>query len=132
MNKLEGGRGFPVRMARYMVEHSVTMEDGSVPVFTGNFLICEVGAGHLDESAPGAFNDNVGALYFVGGCDDLGLVVVYPSEELSPDDFLIKVSVESVGKIAYVSAGFVEGVDDIILCNILEAVKPAVFCGNIN
>ena len=43
----------------------------------------------MDKSAPGAFNKAVGVLSFGGGCNDIGLVVVYPLEALSPDEFLI-------------------------------------------
>ena len=61
-----------------MVENSGTMEDGPVPLFAGCLLLCEAGAAHLDVSAPSAFNETIGALYFGGGCDDIGLVVVCP------------------------------------------------------
>ena len=87
-----------------MVEHSVTMEDGPVPVFMGHLLLCEVGAFHLDQSVPGVLNETVGALYFGGVFDYLGIVVIYPSDALAPDDFPIKVGMESAGKSAYVSA----------------------------
>ena len=61
-----------------MVENSGIMENGPVPLFAWCLLICEVGAGHLDESAPGSFDEIVGALYFGGGCNDLGFVAVDP------------------------------------------------------
>ena len=61
-----------------MIDHSVAMEDGPVPVFTWHMLICEVGAGHLDESASGVLDKTVDALSFGGGCNDLGLVVIDP------------------------------------------------------
>ena len=54
------------------------MEDVPVPVFVWHLLLCEVVTGNLDESTSDAFNDTVGALYFGGVCDDLGLVAVYP------------------------------------------------------
>ena len=79
MNQLKGGGEFPVQMARYVVEHSGTMEDGPVPVFSWYLILCEIDAGHMDNITPGAFNKTVGALYFSGGCNNLGLVVVYPS-----------------------------------------------------
>ena len=50
-----------------MVHNSGTMEDISVEVLVRHFILCEVVTVHMDESAPGAFNETVGALYFVGG-----------------------------------------------------------------
>ena len=38
-------------------------------------------------------NETIGALSFVRGCNDLGLVVVYLSEALAPNEFLIKVGI---------------------------------------
>ena len=70
-----------------MVENSGTMEDVPVPVCSGHLFLCEIGAGHLYKSETGAFNDAVGALSFGRGCDDLGLVVIYPSEALPPMSF---------------------------------------------
>ena len=76
---LKGGGGeFPVETARYVVAHSGTMEDGQVPVFAGHLLLCDVGAGNLDESAPGAFDKTVYAMSFYGGYNDIVLVVVDP------------------------------------------------------
>ena len=83
-----------------MVEHYGTMEDGPVPVFAWHLIICEVGAGNLDESVPGVFNKTVGALSFGGGCDDIGFVVVDSSEALAPHEFLAKVGVEATGESA--------------------------------
>ena len=97
-----------------MVDNSGTMEDGPVPLFAGCLLLCEAGAAHLDMSDPSAFNDTIGALYFGGGCDDLGLVVVCPLEALAPHEFLIELGMESAGKSAYVSAEFGEGADDFV------------------
>ena len=97
-----------------MVEHYGITEDIPVPVFVGNLLLCEVDAGHLDKSATSAFNKTVGPLSFGGGCNDIGIVVVYPAEEVAPHEFLIKVGVESAGKSAYVSAELGEGVDDLV------------------
>ena len=51
-----------------MVENYGTMEDGPVPVFVGNLLLCELGTGNMDKGAPGVFNDTVGALSFGRGC----------------------------------------------------------------
>ena len=70
-----------------MIENYGTMEDAPVPVFVVHLLLCEVGTGHLDESAPSTFNETVGALSFGGGYDDLGIFVVYPSEALAPHEF---------------------------------------------
>ena len=61
-----------------MVENIGTMEDGAAPVFAWNLLLCEVGAVHLDESAPGVSNETVGALSFGRGCDDIRFFVVDP------------------------------------------------------
>ena len=47
-----------------MVEHSVNMKDGPVPVFPWKLLLFEVGTGHVYESTPGSFNYTFGALYF--------------------------------------------------------------------
>ena len=62
-----------------MVERSGTMEGVPVPVFAWNFLLCEVGTGRLGESAPGAFDETVGAISFGRGYNGLGFVVVDPS-----------------------------------------------------
>ena len=78
MDELEGGGEFPVEMAGYMVDHSGAVEDGLVPVFPWHLFLCEVGAGHLNKSAPGALDKTVVALSLVGGCNDLGLVVIDP------------------------------------------------------
>ena len=59
-------------------------------------------------------NDSILALSFGGGCYDFGLVVVYPSEAISSDKFLIEVGMESTRKSAYVSVELVEGVDDLV------------------
>ena len=105
---------FLAQTVMYMVDHYVTMEDGPVSVFAEHLLLCEVGAGHMDKSAPDAFNETIGALSFFRGCDDLGLFVVYTSDALAPDEFLIKVGIELAGKSAYVSAELREGGGDII------------------
>ena len=93
VDHLEGGDEFPIKIARYMVDNSVTMEDVPVPVFTLHLILCEVGAGHLEQITPGALNDTVSAMYFGRGYNNIGLFVVYPSEELSPDELAIKVGV---------------------------------------
>ena len=87
MDELKGGGEIPVYTAGYVIDHSEAMEDVPVPVFTWPLLIREVGAVHLDDSAPGVFGDTVGALYFGGGCDDLGPAVVDPLEALVPNEF---------------------------------------------
>ena len=115
-----------------MVENSVTMEDGLVPVFAGHLLLYEVGADHLDEIDPGVFNKNVGVLSFGGGCNDIRLVVSYPSEALAPDEFLIEVGIELAGKSVYASVESRGGVGDIVLYGILQAIKPVVSGGNVN
>ena len=85
-----------------MVVHSGIMEDGPVPIFASHFILCEVGAGHLGESVPGAFKETVEVLSFDRGCNNLIFFVVYLSEALYPDDFSIEVGVEPAGKSAYV------------------------------
>ena len=70
-----------------MIENSGALEDGPVPVLLWHNLLCEVGTGQLDESAPGAFDKTVGALSFGEVCNDLGLVAVDPSEALAPHEF---------------------------------------------
>ena len=97
-----------------MVDHSGTMEDVPVPVFTGRLILCEVGAGHLDKSMPDAFNEAVGTLYFGRVCDDVGLVVVYTYESLYPNEFSIEVGVDSLGNSDGVIAELGEGVDDLV------------------
>ena len=87
MDDLKGGGDFPVESSRYMFEHSGIMEDGPVPVFTWYLLLCEVGAGHLGESAPGTFNKTIFALSFGGGCNDLVFVAVDTLEVLAPHEF---------------------------------------------
>ena len=41
----------------------------------------------MNESAPGEFDKTVGALSLGRSCNDLGLVVVDPSEALAPHNF---------------------------------------------
>ena len=77
-------------------------------------LLCEVGAGYFNESAPGAFDETFGALYFGGGCNDLVLGVVDPSEALAPHEFLVEVGVELAGVADYVYLELVQGVDDLV------------------
>ena len=108
------------------------MEDVPVPVFVRHLLLYEVGAVHMENSAPGAFNEAVDALSFGGSCNGIGLVVIYPLEALSPDEFSIKFGMESAGKSAGVSAELVEGVDDLVLCDGLEIVELAVLGGDVN
>ena len=98
MDYLKGGGEFPVESASYVVENSGTIEDGPVPVFAWYLFICEVGAGHLDEIPPGAFEETVGALSLGESGDDLVLVVVDPPEALPPHEFAVEVSVELVGE----------------------------------
>ena len=86
----------------------------------------------MEESASSAFKEIVGALYFGGGCDDIGLVVVYPLEALDPHVSSIKVSVEFLGKSFYVSVELGEGVDDIVWFGGLETVKQSMSVGNVN
>ena len=76
------------------------MEDGPVPVLAYHLLLCELGAGHLDGSAPGASEETVGDLSFGGCCNNLGLVVDDPSEALAPHYFLVEVGVELTGGMA--------------------------------
>ena len=91
MDYIERGCEFPVHMNRDVVAHSGTMEYGPVPVLAWHLLLCEVDAGHLDKSMPGALNETVDNMYFGRGYDDLGLGVIYPSEEISPYEFEIEV-----------------------------------------
>ena len=89
-------------MTRDVVEHSITTADGPLPVLAWHLLLCEVGSGHLDKSMSDVFNETVGALSFGRVCDDLGFVVVYPSEAFVPDEFATKVGIESARGGAYV------------------------------
>ena len=57
-----------------------------------------------EESTSSAFNDTIGNIYFGGGYNYLGLVIVYPLEALFLDEFAIKVGVELVRYSAYVCA----------------------------
>ena len=102
------------------------MEDGPVQVFPWNLFLSEVGAGHLNKSPPGAFYEAVGTLSIGGSDNDLGLVVVDPLEALATHEFLVEASVESAGEMADVRSKLGEGVDDLVGCGGLEAVKPEV------
>ena len=75
-----------------MVDNSGTIYNGPVTVLKWHLIICAVGVGYLDESATGAFNETVGILYFGGGCNDIGLVVVDPSVALPPPGFRSKLA----------------------------------------
>ena len=99
-----------------MVDPYGTVEDGPVPVLAYHLLPCELGAGHLDGSAPGASEETVGDLSFGGGCNNIGLVVADTSKAISPHYFLvgIGVGVELTGEMAYVRAELGEGVDDLV------------------
>ena len=114
MDYLEGGGDFSVESARYVVEHSGTMEDGPVPIFAWYWLLFEIGAIHLDESAPGLFDKNVGDLFFSKGCNYLGFIAVDPSGALSPHKFLVKLCVEAAGESDDVRAELGESVDDLV------------------
>ena len=97
-----------------MVENSGTIEDGPVPVFAWYLFICEVGAGHLDESAPGLFEETVGAMSFGEGYNYLGFVVVDPLEALAPHEFTVEAGVEAARESADVRAELGESVDDLV------------------
>ena len=94
MDKLKWGAEFPVETARNVVEHSGVVGDATVPVFTRHLFHCKVGAGYLNESAPGAFNKTIRALSLGEGRNDLGIVVIDSSEALVPHDVLVKVGVK--------------------------------------
>ena len=98
VDDLEGRGQLPVKAVRGVVDHSGSMEDGPVPVLPGHMFLGEVGAGHLDEIPPGAFDETVGALSLGESGDDLVLVVVDPPEALPPHEFAVEVSVESAGE----------------------------------
>ena len=68
----------------------------------------------MNESAPGEFDKTVGALSLGRSCNDLGLVVVDPSEALAPHNFFVKVDMESTGEVADIRAKLGEGVDDLV------------------
>ena len=108
MNQIEGRGEFHVEIARYVVRHSGTMEDEPVPVFVCHLILCEVGTVYLDDIILGAFNETIGALSFGRGCDDLGIFVIYPLEELAPDEFAIKFRVVITRKSSGVYAEFRE------------------------
>ena len=54
------------------------MEDCPLSVLPWNLFLGELGAGHLNKSPPGAFDETVGALSLGGSGDDIELVVVDP------------------------------------------------------
>ena len=83
-----------------MVDYSGAVEDGPVPVLSRHLFLCEVGAGHLDEVPPGAFDKTVGALYLGRGGNDLGHVAVDTLEALVPHEFTAEVSMESAEELA--------------------------------
>ena len=83
-----------------MVQHYGSMEDDPVLVLPCHLFPGEVGAIYLDESLPGAFDKTVDALYLGGSRNDLGLVVVDPSEALAPHEFAIEVIVDLAGEVA--------------------------------
>ena len=112
VDHLQGRGHLPVEAAGDVVENYGAVEDGPVPVLLTHIFPGEVGAGHLDDSPPGAFGETVGALYLGGGGDDLGLVVVDPPEALYPHNFAVEVSVELVGEMADIRPELGEGVDD--------------------
>ena len=74
-------------------------------------FLSEVGAGHLDEGLSCTFDKTVGALSLGGGGNDLGLVVVDPSEAVAPHDLLVEVSMGSAGEGADICPELGEGVD---------------------
>ena len=82
VDKFKGGGQFNFETDAYMVEHSISMEDGPVSVLLWYIFLCEVGVVHLNKSAPGAFEKTFGALSLGGSCNYLGLVVVDPSKAL--------------------------------------------------
>ena len=114
MNQIEGRGEFPVQTARYKVGYSVTMEDGPVPVFVWYFLPCEVGAGYLEDSMIGAFNETISAFSFGRVCDDLGIFIIYTLEAFAPDEFSIKVGVVLARKSADVCAELRESIYDLV------------------
>ena len=115
-----------------MVEHYGSVEDVPVPVLPRHLFLGEVGAVHLDEGPPGAFGETVGTLSLGGGGNDLGLVVVDPSDALAIHDFAVKVRVELAVEVANVRPELGEGVDDFVERGGLEAVEPAVSGFHIN
>ena len=68
----------------------------------------------MNESVPGAFGETVSTLYLGGRGNDLGLVVVDPSEAFAPDEFLVKVSLELAGEVADIRTELGEVVDDLV------------------
>ena len=109
-----------------MVQHYGSMEDDPVPVIPWHLFLGEVGAGHLDESPPGAFDETVCALSCGGSGNDLGLVVVDPSGALAPHKFAVEVSVELAGEVGTISLESGEGVDDFVGRGGIEAIEPEV------
>ena len=76
MGDLEGGGEFPVDTSKDVIENYGAVEDVPAPVLMWHLILFEVHAGYFNESAPGAFDETVGAMSFGGGCNDTGLVVV--------------------------------------------------------
>ena len=124
--KLKGRGKFPVETDRDVVYHSRATEDFPVPVLPWHLFLSDLVAGHLDGSPPGVFDKTVGDLSLGRIGNDLRLVVVDPPEALTPHDFVVEVSVESVGEMNDVGQELGEGVDDFIGRGVIEAVEPAV------
>ena len=132
MDELEGRGQFSVERKGYVVQHSEATEDGPVPVLPWHLFLGEVGMGHLEDIPTGAFDESVSALSLGRSSDDLGLVVVDPSDALAIHDFAVKVRVELAVEVANVRPELGEGVDDFVERGGLEAVEPAVSGFHIN
>ena len=90
MGELKGRGQLPIEAFGDVVEHSGAIEDGPVPVLPRHLFISGVGAGHLDESPPGAFDNTIGALSLGDSSNYLGLVVVDPLDSLPPESLWSK------------------------------------------
>ena len=58
---------------------------GIEPKFSANLLFCNVGAGHLNEGAPGVLDKAVVGLATVSSGNSLALVGVDPPTTISPN-----------------------------------------------
>ena len=126
VHELEGRREMAVDLDRDLVHHPTRMLDGVEPVVAWHLRFGEVGAAHRAHGLPRALGQAVGGLAACGGPDDLGLLLVDPATSVAPQELLVAVAAELLGKRAGVGAELLESLDDVVGEEVLEAVEPGV------
>ena len=126
MNDLKGGGEFAAHGAWNLVEHGGGVTDSKELEFSADLFLGDVHPCHLDECAPGAFDEAVGGLSARICRDDLTFVLEDSSEGLAANDYGVKVGVEVLWKAAGASLECFEGGNYARRSERGKTVNPAV------